>query len=95
MHDWILLAILVAWTKSGEGRVTMTFTTNKSNQVELTATGLVNLAVPKYEEWGPSNSVNRVFGPVQRDNGNYRVEIELQSGDTLTLEAKSIQMPEP
>ena len=90
MHDWILLSIVVEWMK---GNVTITFETCEFNQVILTAEGLIELFIPKHDEWGESVSVNKVHEPVQLENGNYRLELEIQSGDTITLEAKSIHLP--
>lgn len=90
MHDWTLLSIRVDWM---EGRVTMTFNSYKFNKVALTAEGLFELVIPKHNDWGESVSVNSIYGPVRLENGNYRLEMEIQSGDTITLEAKSIQMP--
>jgi hypothetical protein len=90
MHDWTLLSIVVEWMK---GIVTITFDTSEYNQVTLTAEELVELVIPKHNEWGESVSVNRVRGPVQLENGNFHLALEIQSGDTISLEAKSIQMP--
>jgi hypothetical protein len=90
MHDWTLLSIVVEWMK---GIVTVTFDTYEYNHVVLTAEGLIELVIPKHDEWGESVSVNRVRGPVQLENGNYHLALEIQSRDTITLEAKSIQMP--
>lgn len=90
MHDWTLLSISVEWLK---GSVTITFDTYENSQVTLIAEGLVKMVIPKHEEWGESVSVNKVHGPVQLENGNFHLALEIQSGDTITLEAKSIQMP--
>jgi hypothetical protein len=90
MHDWTLVSIVVEWMK---GIVTITFDTYEFNHVILTADGLIELIVPKHNEWGESVSVNKACGPVPLENGNYRLELEIQSGDTIILEAKSIQMP--
>ena len=40
--------------------------------------------------WGPSVSINEVRGPIQND-ASYRLEIEMQSGDTLILEAREFE----
>ncbi|MGZ5051436.1 MAG: hypothetical protein ACXWF8_18745 [Methylobacter sp.] len=90
MHDWTLLSIVVEWMK---GIVTITFDTYEYNRVILIAEGLIELVVPKHDEWGESVSVNKVQGPVKLKNGNYHLALEIQSGDTITLEARSIQMP--
>ncbi|EGW21444.1 hypothetical protein [Methylobacter tundripaludum] len=91
MHDWTLVSILVDWIK---GIVTITFKNYKSNQVILIADGLVNLHIPKREEWGESVSINEVTGPILLSNGNYHLKLEIQSGDKIELEAKFIKMPE-
>ncbi|PKM44045.1 MAG: hypothetical protein CVV05_13150 [Gammaproteobacteria bacterium HGW-Gammaproteobacteria-1] len=91
MHDWTLLALVVDWVK---GMVTITFRNSQSQEVFLMAEGLSDLRVPKREEWGGSVSVNEVEGPKQLQNGNTYVSIEMQSGDKVELEAKSISLPE-
>ncbi|MCL7423218.1 MAG: hypothetical protein M8364_20220 [Methylobacter sp.] len=91
MHDWTLVSILVDWIK---GTVTVTFKNYESNLVMLIADGLINLHIPKHEEWGESISINEVTGPILLNNGNYYLELEIQSGDKIELEAKSIKMPE-
>jgi hypothetical protein len=90
MHDWILISILVEWTK---GTVIITFDTYEFNSVSLIAEGLIEIIIPKHEEWGRSVSINEACGPIQLENGNYRLKLEIQSGDTIVLEATSIQMP--
>lgn len=91
MHDWTLVSIMVEWIK---GVVTITFRNSKSDEVFLVAEGLADLKVPKRDDWGDSVSVNEVEGPVKIDNGNTYLAIEIQSGDKLELEAKSISMPD-
>lgn len=90
MHDWILVSILVEWAK---GIVTINFDTHEFGVVQVTATGLVKLLVPKLEEWGESVSVNEYEGPVELTDGNQSLTIEMQSGDKIELEAKCISMP--
>lgn len=91
MHDWTLISIVVEWAK---GIVTVTFDAYEYNRVILTAEGLIELVVPKHDKWGESVSVNKVQGPVKLENGHYYLALEIQSGDTITLEARSIQMPD-
>lgn len=90
MHDWRLVSILIDW---GKGIVTITFKDCKSKEVTLVASGFTDLHIPKQEKWGESISVNRMAGPILLESGNYYVELEIQSGDKLYLEAKSIQVP--
>jgi len=91
MHDWILVSISAEWIK---GVVTVTFKNHESDQVMLITDGLANLRIPKREGWRESVSVNEVSGPILLSNGNYHLALEIQSGDKIELEAKSIKMPE-
>jgi len=91
MHDWTFVSLLVEWLK---GVVTVTFKNNSSNEVFLIAEGLADLKLPRREDWGESVSVNEVEGPRVLSNGNIYISIEIQSGDKIEIEAKSITLPE-
>ncbi len=65
----------------------MAFRVRGPRLVTLTASEAVLLACPHENPWGPSVSVNEFRGPRTLDSGLERVEIELQSGDTLIVEA--------
>lgn len=90
MHDWTLISILVNWI---DGTAVVSFRNQKSEEVRLIAEGLVDLHIPKREEWGSSVSINEVVGPVHCADGNYSIELEVQSGDRIKLMAKTIAMP--
>ena len=90
MHDWTLVSLMVEWIK---GVVTITFKNNDSKQVFLVAEGLADLKIPKREDWGESISVNEIEGLNSLDNGNSFITIEIQSGDKIELEARSISLP--
>lgn len=90
MHDWTLLALMVDWVS---GSVTISFRNCQSQEVFLMAEGLSDLRIPRREEWGRSVSINEVDGPVVLQNGNYYLSIEIQSGDKIEIEAKSISFP--
>ena len=91
MHDWIFVTLLVEWLK---GVVTITLKNSTSSDVFIVAEGLVDLKVPKRDEWGESVSINEVDGPRALDNGNSYIAIEIQSGDKIEIAAKSIYLPE-
>jgi len=91
MHDWTFVTLLVDWLK---GMVTITFKNSSSNEVFLVAEDLADLKVPKSEDWGGSVSVNEVDGPRVLENGNSYIGIEIQSGDKIEIEARSISLPE-
>jgi hypothetical protein len=91
MHDWTLVSILFEWKC---GCVTLEFRTDGSNSTKLTAHGVCELHVPRLNDWGPSVSVNRVFGPSDGASGRRELEIEMQSGDRIRIAAASIDVPQ-
>lgn len=91
MHDWSLISITIDWLK---GLVTITLKNSRSEEVFLRAEGFVDLKVPKYDSWGESMSVNTVEGPSKLDDGNWCLRMEIQSGDTIELLARTITIPE-
>lgn len=90
MHDWTIETVLIDWIK---GTIAITFKNNYSKEVQLTAENFADLRIPKREEWGESVSVNEAEGPTLLKNGNYHICIEIQSGDKIEIEAKSIWLP--
>lgn len=90
MHDWTLVSLSIDWA---EATIDITFKNGTSNQVCLVAEGLSGLRLSKREPWGESSSVNEVEGPNSLDNGNKYICIEIQSGDKIEIEAKSISVP--
>lgn len=91
MHDWTLKVLAFDWAN---GLVTIYFNNRRSQEAFLVAEGTVKLSVPRREEWGGSVSVNDVKGPETLENGNLYLCMEMQSGDKIELEARSISMPE-
>ena len=90
MHDWSLISVLIDWEKS---MVTIILNNQLSEKVEIVAHNFNDFHITKHDEWGESVSLNKVVGPVTIDNGNQLLEIEIQSGDRIMLEAKFIQLP--
>lgn len=90
MHDWTLVSLFANWK---EATVAITLRNQKSAEVTITAHEFTDLVVPKKDDWGPSVSVNEVTGPLVLPNGMQYLEIEIQSGDKIRIEAKRIVMP--
>lgn len=86
LHDATLVRIVLLWDEEAE--VKLEFRVDGPKSVALKASGVTNLTCPHENPWGPSVSVNEVRGPVEARCGLHRVEIEIQSGDTITIEAK-------
>jgi hypothetical protein len=89
MHDWTLLSAVLEWDG---GKATVTFRSQTGTEV-LVAHSVVDLHISQLNEWGPSVSVNEVRGPLAAGETLKLVEIEMQSGDVLSITAKSFDMP--
>ncbi|RYZ87261.1 MAG: hypothetical protein EOP04_12095 [Proteobacteria bacterium] len=90
MHDWILLSMLFDW---GSARLTINFRDSKSKPVSLIAENVVSFIAPKKNEWGRSDSVNKIEAPVCQQDGVKLVLIEMQSGDAIQIFAQSFIFP--
>ncbi len=91
MHDWTMLSILFEWKTAS---VTVSLQTPKSDVVEIIAREVSDLHVPQMKEWGPSVSVNQLRGPVSLEKGKFNLEIEMQSGDVISIEASEFKFPQ-
>lgn len=83
-HDATLRRLPCDWAAA---RVSIELTT-ADRDVVIEATGLSRLEVNHREEWGPSVSVNTVL------RRNHRLDIEMQSGDMITVEALRFTLPD-
>ena len=90
MHDWTFVRLEFDWLN---GFASLVFNNARSEEVIVLAKGVKHLQVPKREEWGESVSVNETDGPRSIKNGLSYLAIEIQSGDKIEIEAKSISMP--
>lgn len=91
LHDAVLEELRLDYRT---GDVLVVFATADGN-VHLTAHGMYMLRAPRREPWGQGGShcVNKVNGPGPIYFGHRSaviVEIELQSGDLLEIEAQEI-----
>lgn len=86
LHDATLDSIELRWS-SGEALIRLkTGDANHPHRV-LVATGLRHLDCPRELPWGPSASINQVRGPAPAGPDTRVLEIEMQSGDTIRIEA--------
>src|SRR6266446_715066 len=90
MHEWVLLSIVFDWKL---GRLTFSFDTYQAGVVALVAEGVVDLHVPQMKPWGPSVHVNEVRQPPAGPRKRRKLEIEMQSGDIITVTATSFVIP--
>ncbi len=87
MHDWTLSRISVSWKKR---ECEFEFVTS-SSVVRLIASGLVQLVVPIREPWGASESVNSIVEQKLNSDNICRLDLEMQSGDVITIQAASFE----
>ena len=81
LHDATLRSVSLNWK---EGRCSIYLSTASAPDCSLEFSAVSKLAIPRELPWGPSVSVN---GFTHLGNGVY--ELELQSGDVLSVEAQS------
>lgn len=79
IHDAVLTTIYVSWESA---RCDLRLRPVGLPPHLLVFEGFTKIELPRYESWGPSSSVNAV-----RQLQGEMFEIELQSGDTIRIEA--------
>ena len=93
LHDGTLAQITVSW---GEfARVKLKINPNRyyiesGRTVIILGEKLKHLNCPQELPWGPSNLVNRA--KMVESPENEKLEIEMQSGDVIQIEADSIKV---
>ena len=87
MHDWALEEIAYS-TRKATAKLALRATQPETLDT-LVATGVAELIVPNWRPWGPSSSINGHIGPEPADDGLYKLEIEMQSGDIIKITAKA------
>ena len=84
LHDATLKTITVTWK---DGTVQVDLITGFAPVVSIYVEGVMQLIVPHEAPWGPSVSVNDIRMIHSLGQGRQRLEIEMQSGDTILIEA--------
>ncbi len=92
LHDATLLRLECHW-EDGHTTVLLRTGDTLSSETRIVATRARRIECPRLQPWGPSVSVNEVRGPVPlpHQQGS-RLEIEMQSGDVIVLEAEEIRL---
>jgi hypothetical protein len=88
LHDATLQEVLCVW----EGQASIVLRT-AHGQVRLTAIGFTTVVVPREAPWGHSVSVNDVR-LVEHGSNQVRLELEMQSGDTIAVVAQHVEADE-
>jgi hypothetical protein len=92
LHDATLLRLECRWA---DGCTTVYLRTGAPSfpEAQIVATGGRRIECPRFQPWGPSVSVNEIRGPMTLpgEQGG-RLEIEMQSGDVIVLEAEAFRL---
>jgi hypothetical protein len=89
MHDWTLLSISFDWKAA---RVTVLLRTPGPVMRTLTANDVVDVKIPKRQEWGPSVSVNATSEVASAASAKTHLKIEMQTGDVIEIIAGTFSL---
>jgi hypothetical protein len=92
LHDATLVRLEFRWE---DGCTTVYLRTGVPSftEAQIVATGGWRIECPRLHPWGPSISVNEIRGPMNLpDEQGSRLEIEMQSGDVIVLEAEEFRL---
>jgi hypothetical protein len=89
LHDATLVSVNFDWA-TGSTVIALRTGLPEAPSVAIMAEGTTILRFARKLPWGESVSINEVRGPAAHENGS-RLEIEMQSGDVLELEALSMK----
>jgi hypothetical protein len=94
LHDAVLVSIEVAWD-AARVRLLLETCETTPRRLAIHIEGLRLLTCPRREPWGKggASSVNGVHQEVAGDGG-VRLEIEMQSGDQIEIEAGATRLEE-
>jgi hypothetical protein len=84
MHDWTLLSISFDWKAAC---VTVRLQTHGPVIRTLVANDVVEVKIPKRQEWGPSVSVNATSEVASATAATTHLKIEMQTGDVIEIVA--------
>lgn len=87
LHDWTLQTISVDWIQS---KVWVICKGSNSQIQQIQVENFIEIYIPKKETWGKSQSINQLT--LSKKDNHQLLQIEMQSGDTLIIEAKNIEL---
>jgi hypothetical protein len=89
-HDWTLVDVVFEWAKASVAVAL----DGPSSRCVLLAEDVSLLVVPRENPWGRSVSVNSLLIADMSDRDEQSLEIEMQSGDVIRVNAKKIAVRE-
>lgn len=91
LHDATLVAMELRWS-SGDGILRIRTGDPTRPLRVVVASGVRRLGWDRHMPWGFSDSINEVRGPVTAADGTSVLEIEMQSGDVIRVEAVAFSL---
>jgi len=89
LHDATLLSLGLSWE---DGVVTIVLRKHPEGRVAISGRGAVRVLCPREQPWGRSVSVNAVRCTSATQGGLDHLEIEMQSGDLIQIDAVSFSI---
>ncbi len=91
LHDAVLQRLSVDWSA---GTLEVELLLRGGGPASIVAEGVIMFRCPKREPWGRSIHINdaRGPGPIYAEAHILSLELEMQSGDLIEVEAKSITL---
>lgn len=84
-HDWILDQITVEWDTG-----TVKINVFLENKCEIVIKHFVDITIPRRLPWGMSHYINSIT--TNKNLDNWIMEIELQSGDLISIEGVNFSL---
>lgn len=91
LHDAILESVEMRWS-SGEAALRIRTGDGAHPQRMVLASAVRRFACDRQMPWGFSVSINEVRGPAAAGDGAVVLEIEMQSGDVIRIEAAAFSL---
>lgn len=95
MHDWSIKNIHVSWK---ERRAVLDLV-KYQGAPKLICEGVTNIKIPMVFDWGPTDCINETApyldvkdGILNVENWEGKLSIEMQTGDVIEIEAKTITL---
>jgi len=92
LHDATVGVISIEWP-TATVTIHLRLSNDATSSAKLVASAFSILEAPRKQPWGPSCSVNEA-SIARTTTGEQRLELQLQSGDTMLIEARSIEFIE-
>jgi hypothetical protein len=91
LHDATLEALELRWSS---GEAVMRIRTGDATHAQrvVVASAVRRIGCDRQMPWGFSVSINEVRGPVAAGDDTFMLEIEMQSGDLISIEAGAFSL---